>query len=157
MFDLNSDDERIPFTPVALYIDYISIQYTKYLKDNYPEITPRDFTYLSTIQYYPGLTQRKLSEILFVSEANVAQIIKRLEKNGTELREPFSKHLEDGIFELRATFSSNISRVLYFFFTGRTAILTNGFIKKSNKTPIKEIEKAKKYRADYLKRKEDRR
>ena len=87
MFDLNSDDERIPFTPVALYIDYISIQYTKYLKDNYPEITPRDFTYLSTIQYYPGLTQRKLSEILFVSEANVAQIIKRLEKNGLIHRE----------------------------------------------------------------------
>ena len=79
--DLNSGDERILFTPVALYIDYISIQYTKYLKDNYPEITPRDFTYLSTIHYNPNITQRELSEILFVSEANVAQIIKRLEKN----------------------------------------------------------------------------
>ena len=81
MIDLNSGDERIPFTPVVLYIDYISIQYTKYLKDNYSEITPRDFTYLVTIQYNPNLTQRELSEILFVSEANVAQIIKRLEKN----------------------------------------------------------------------------
>lgn len=81
MIDLNSGDERIPFTPISLYIDYISIQYAKYLKDNYPEITPRDFTYLSTIHYNPNLTQRELSEILFVSEANVAQIIKRLEKN----------------------------------------------------------------------------
>ena len=81
MIDLNSGDERIPFTPVVLYIDYISIQYTKYLKDHYPEITPRDFTYLVSIQYNPNLTQRELSEILFVSEANVAQIIKRLEKN----------------------------------------------------------------------------
>ena len=81
MIDLNSGDERIHFPPIALYIDYISIQYTKYLKDNYPEITPRDFTYLSIIQYNPNLTQRELSEILFVSEANVAQIIKRLEKN----------------------------------------------------------------------------
>ena len=81
MIDLNSVDERIPFTPIALYVDYLSIQYTKYLKDNYPEITPRDFTYLSTIHYNPNLTQRELSEILFVSEANVAQIIKRLEKN----------------------------------------------------------------------------
>ena len=81
MIDLNSGDETIPFTPIALYIDYISIQYTKYLKDNYPEITPRDFTYLSIIHHKPGLTQRELSEILFVSEANVAQIIKRLEKN----------------------------------------------------------------------------
>lgn len=81
MIDLNSGNEGIPFTPVALYIDYISIQYTRYLKDNYPEITPRDFTYLSTIHHNPGLTQRELSEILFVSESNVAQIIKRLEKN----------------------------------------------------------------------------
>ena len=81
MIDLNSGDERIPFTSISLYIDYISIQYTKYLKDNYPEITPRDFTYLSTIHYNPNITQRELSEILFVSEANVAQIIKRLEKN----------------------------------------------------------------------------
>lgn len=81
MIDFNSGDERIHFTPIALYVDYLSIQYTKYLKDNYPEITPRDFTYLSTIHYNPNLTQRELSEILFVSEANVAQIIKRLEKN----------------------------------------------------------------------------
>ena len=81
MIDFNSGDERIPFTPIALYVDYLSIQYTKYLKDNYPEITPRDFTYLSTIHYNPNLTQRELSRILFVSEANVAQIIKRLEKN----------------------------------------------------------------------------
>ena len=80
MIDLNSGNERIPFTPISLYIDYISIQYTKYLKDNYQEITLRDFTYLSTI-HNPNITQRELSEILFVSEANVAQIIKRLEKN----------------------------------------------------------------------------
>ena len=84
--------------------------------------------------------------------AKIARAISRLEKNGTELREPFSKHLEDGIFELRATFSSNISRVLYFFFTGRTAILTNGFIKKTQKTPRTEIEKAKRYRDDYINR-----
>ncbi|MBQ9594352.1 MAG: type II toxin-antitoxin system RelE/ParE family toxin [Synergistaceae bacterium] len=84
--------------------------------------------------------------------AKIARAISRLEKNGTELREPFSKHLEDGIFELRVTFSSNISRVLYFFFIGHTAILTNGFIKKTQKTPRSEIEKAKRYRDDYTHR-----
>ena len=47
--------------------------------------------------------------------------------------------------------------MLYFFYVDSRIVLTNGFIKKTNKTPIKEIEKAKKYRADYLKRKEDRR
>ena len=36
----------------------------------------------------------------------------------------------------------------------REFILTNGFIKKTQKTPRNEIEKAKKYRADYMDRKE---
>ena len=69
--------------------------------------------------------------------------------NGPELREPHSKHVEDGIFELRAKQGSDISRILYFFFVGKKAILTNGFVKKSAKTPRKEIELAKKYRSDY--------
>ena len=62
------------------------------------------------------------------------------------------KHLEDGIFELRAQQGSDISRVFYFFYVGRKAILTNGFVKKTQKTPPKEIEKAKRFRSDYLKR-----
>lgn len=80
-----------------------------------------------------------------------------LQDNGYELREPYSKYLSEGIFELRARVGSDITRVLYFFYVDSRIVLTNGFIKKTNKTPIKEIEKAKKYRADYLKRKEDRR
>ncbi|MDU6307590.1 MAG: type II toxin-antitoxin system RelE/ParE family toxin [Clostridium sp.] len=39
-----------------------------------------------------------------------------LADNGTELREPYSKPLGDGIFELRLKISSDISCVLYFFF-----------------------------------------
>ena len=50
---------------------------------------------------------------------------------------------------------SNISRVLYFFYIGQYIILTNSFIKKTQKTPTNEIIKAKKYRDDYLRRKED--
>ena len=46
------------------------------------------------------------------------------------------------------------SRVLYFFVIGKKAVLTNGFIKKSSKTPKEEIKLAKLYRADYLNRKE---
>ena len=70
-------------------------------------------------------------------------------KNGPLLREPYSKSLEDGIFELRTKQGSNITRVLYFFFIGKKVILTNGFVKKSQKTPKAEKELAKKYKADY--------
>ena len=81
-------------------------------------------------------------------------IIGILEEKGNLLREPYSKHIEDGIFEIRAKFGSDISRVLYFFYIGRRIILTNGFIKKTQKTPITEIALAKKYRKDFISRME---
>ena len=86
--------------------------------------------------------------------AKMLWTIQLLAVNGTELREPYSKPLENGIFELRAKVGSDISRVLYFFVVGRRVILTNGFIKKSAKTPTEEKELAKRYRAEYLSRKE---
>ena len=82
-------------------------------------------------------------------KAKLFRVIDLLAANGPELREPHSKHIEDGIFELRAKQGSDISRVLYFFFVGRKAILTNGYVKKTMKTPKDQIELAKKYRNDY--------
>ena len=64
------------------------------------------------------------------------------------------KHLNDGIFEIRANVGTDISRVLYFFMVGRKAILTHGFIMKTQKTPPSEIDRAKNYRSEYLSRKE---
>lgn len=86
--------------------------------------------------------------------AKTVMLIELLSKNGSELREPYSKHLTDGIFELRAKVGSDISRVLYFFVIGKKIVLTNGFVKKTQKTPKNEIDLAKKYRNDYLNRKE---
>lgn len=87
--------------------------------------------------------------------AKMLRAIALLELAGNELREPDSKHLTDGIFELRAKVSTDISRVLYFFIVGKRAILTHGFIKKSDKTPPSEIDRAKRYREEYLSRKEN--
>lgn len=79
---------------------------------------------------------------------NIWNLNTRYSLKGTSLK------LSEGIFELRAEVGSDITRVLYFFYVERHIILTNGFIKKTQKTPPKEIERAKKYRADYLRRKE---
>ena len=84
--------------------------------------------------------------------AKMVDTISLLQDNGYELREPYSKHLTDGIFELRAKVGSDATRVLYFFYVNRRIILTNGFVKKTQKTPVGEIEKAKRYRTDFLKR-----
>ena len=87
--------------------------------------------------------------------AKMFRTIELLRNNGADLREPYSKPLGDSIFELRAKVGSDISRVLYFFVVGRKIIITNGFIKKTQKTPVSEMEKAKKYRREYLGRKDN--
>lgn len=87
--------------------------------------------------------------------AKMFRTVELLRDKGNDLREPDSKALEDGIMELRAKVGSDISRVLYFFVVGRKAVLTNGFVKKTQKTPKAELELAKRYRADYLSRKEN--
>ena len=75
--------------------------------------------------------------------AKITGLLAILQEYGNELRESYSKHLEDGIFELRGKVGSDISRVLYFFYYGGKIIITNGFIKKTQKTPASEIKKSK--------------
>lgn len=82
-------------------------------------------------------------------QAKILKILDLLQVNGPYMRLPYSEYLDDGIFEIRAKQGTNISRVLYFFSIGQKIILTNGFVKKTQKTPKKEIDLAKKYRKDY--------
>lgn len=84
--------------------------------------------------------------------AKLLGLMEILEEKGPELRSPYSKHLDDGIFELRCILGNNITRTLYFFYSGKRIIVTNGFIKKTQKTPPGEIRLAKERRADWIKR-----
>ena len=77
--------------------------------------------------------------------------IELLQQNGTRLNENITKHLEDGIWELRP----GNNRVFYFFFQDNTFVLLHQFRKKTQKTPKREIEKAKRESDDYLFRKEN--
>lgn len=85
-------------------------------------------------------------------KAKLLKIIEMIEINGNVLGEPYTKLLSDGIYEIRAKQGSDITRVLYFFEVGSRIILTNGFVKKTDKTPRREIELAKRYRKDYERR-----
>ena len=87
--------------------------------------------------------------------AKALLMVALLKEHGANLRLPYSEHLEDGIFELRAKQGSNITRLLYFFFVGKKAVLTNGFVKKTQKAPRGQIDKAKVCRSDYLKQMEE--
>lgn len=76
--------------------------------------------------------------------------IELLQQNGTHMNAEITKHLDDGIWELRP----RNNRVFYFFYQNDTYVLLHQFRKKSQKTPKREIEKAKAERNDYLRRKE---
>ena len=97
-------------------------------------------------------TQEFLDSLEPKMNAKMVGLMEILEKKGYSLREPYSAPLEDGIFELRAVQGSNISRALFFFYIEGRIVMTHGFIKKTQKTPRAQIELAKKYRADFLRR-----
>lgn len=65
--------------------------------------------------------------------------------------ETYLKHLEntDGLYEIRVQVGNDIFRIFCFFEKGQLVILANGFHKKSQKTPKKEIELALKIKEEY--------
>ncbi len=82
--------------------------------------------------------------------AKLIAMLLLLEEKGNALRKPYTESLGDGIFELRAIQGNNISRALFFFYFDQRIIVTNGFIKKQQKTPANEIQLAKDRRLDFL-------
>ena len=59
------------------------------------------------------------------------------------------KKLDSEINEIRSKVSSNIQRALYFHVKNNQYIITHGFTKKTQKTPIKEIERAKQIKYEF--------
>ena len=79
--------------------------------------------------------------------------MEQLRGRNVQASEPLVKHLEGKIWELRRASDGNIYRLLYFFFIGRQIVLLHGFQKKTEKTPRREIETAKKRMESFIKRK----
>lgn len=79
----------------------------------------------------------------------ISLCIQLLQENGTRLPEKITKHISDGIWELRP----GNNRIFYFFYRDNIFVLLHAFRKKTPKTPLREIEKAKAERKDYLARK----
>ncbi len=78
--------------------------------------------------------------------------MEQLRVRNVQAREPLVKHVEDKLWELREESSTNIYRVIYFFFTGRRIIFLHGFQKKTQKTPNKELEIARARYQDFISR-----
>ena len=83
-------------------------------------------------------------------------LLKRL---GINIRAPYSAPIKGkkyrGLFELRTKFSSDITRIFYFLFDKNKFVLLHGFVKKSDKIPERELERALAHKLDYESRCDD--
>ncbi len=81
----------------------------------------------------------------------VLELIKQVDR----VPKKFLDHITgtNGLYEIRIEYKSNIYRIFCCFDEGQLVVLFNGFQKKSQKTPPKEIDKALKLMNEYLKRK----
>lgn len=95
------------------------------------------------IDFYKGLNSDVKAKIQYVFE-----LIKQVERVPVKFLSPMTGY--DGLFEIRVEFQSNIYRIFCCFDEGRLVVLFNGFQKKTQKTPKKEIEKAMKLKKEYF-------
>ena len=98
------------------------------------------------IEFYQKQNQKVKRKIQYVFE-----LIEQVDR----VPEKFLKHITgtNGLYEIRVEYQSNIYRIFCCFDAGHLVILFNGFQKKSQKTPQKEIEKATQLMMEYFKNK----
>lgn len=111
--------------------------------------TPREIIYYKDyyLDFFRTLTptvRKKFDHVL-----ELISTVERIPKN------MFSHIVNStGLYEIRVEAGSNIYKIFSFFDKGRLIILINGFQKKTQKTPLKEIEKAEKLKKQYFYEKE---
>ena len=91
--------------------------------------------------------------------AKVVQEIENIRSEGIYLGLPFVKKLVGreykGLWELRVRFGSDYVRIIYFLHTEKTFVLLHGFKKKTNRTPRRELEIAKRRMMEYIKKQKE--
>jgi phage-related protein len=90
----------------------------------------------------------KTSKNMRIQYDKMLVYIKALETYGTRVGEPYVKHIEGDIWELRPL----SHRVLFFYWRDKKFILLHHFMKKTQKTPTKEIDRAKRNQKDFIER-----
>ena len=100
-------------------------------------------------EYLKNLSSKK-DKNSRINHNKIFEYISLLEKQGKELGEPYIKHLDGKIWELRPI----RNRILFATLVGNTIIILHCFIKKTQKTPQREIESAKRNLQDTINRRE---
>lgn len=96
------------------------------------------------ITFYSDKVEKETLEFPAGILANTLHIIEMIEEFGPNLGKPQTAPMGDGLFEIRAKGKEGIGRSLFAVVIENEIVILNSFIKKSQKTPKKELDKAKK-------------
>lgn len=103
----------------------------------------------SVLEYIETLKEKRFtSKDAKIKFKKVSTYIDMLSESGLEIGEPYIKHLDDEIWELRPL----RDRILFAYWDNNNFILLHQFMKKTKKTPSREIKKAKSNLEDYRRR-----
>jgi len=83
--------------------------------------------------------------------ARIDAFVERLRAYGNRMQGKFVKKLTDDVFELRVKQFDRIFRVLFFYQPGMLIVITSGFQKKTQETPLAEITRAEQLRKLWIK------
>jgi len=95
---------------------------------------------LWTVEFLSAVAENEFLAIPKDIQARLVRISDLIESHGLEnLGMPYVRHLQDKLWEIRATGKSGIARAIYVAVVGRRVVILRVFVKKTNKTPPGEI------------------
>lgn len=97
-----------------------------------------------TITYYSESLQAEIMALPVTLQARYIGLTARMMEYGANLGQPHTEAFGDGLFELRLKGAEGIARVFYCTLVGRQIVMLHCFVKKSQKTPVKERKIAEK-------------
>ena len=95
-----------------------------------------------TINYYSDAVQEQIIELPDTLAARYIVLTRRMIALGPNIGEPHTKAFGDGLFELRLKGAEGIARVFFCTLVGKRIVMLHSFIKKSERTPMREREVA---------------
>ena len=100
------------------------------------------------IEFYNNKVEKEVLSWPAGIQANFFKIVEMMMVHGSNLGEPKTKAIEKGLFEIRAKGKEGIGRAFYCTVKGQKIIILHAFIKKSQKTPKKDLDLARNRRKD---------
>lgn len=94
------------------------------------------------IEYYSDSVQMDILNLPDKLAARYIFLTRRMLAIGPNLGEPHTKAIKDGLFELRLKGSEGIARIFYCTLVGKRIVMLHSFIKKTGRTPSRELETA---------------